>query len=71
MFSKLQQEQIFLQEQSDIKQNDNPYTVTEVSLILKQFVETSFKNVSIRGEISAVKLASSGHIYFSLKDEKA
>ena len=71
MFSKLQQEQIFLQEQSDIKQNDNPYTVTEVSLILKQFVETSFKDISIKGEISAVKLASSGHIYFSLKDENA
>ena len=71
MFHKLQQEKIFLQEQVDIKQNDNLYSVTEISLILKQFVETSFKDISIKGEISSVKLASSGHIYFSLKDENA
>jgi exodeoxyribonuclease VII large subunit len=40
-------------------------------LILKQFIETSFKNIVIKGEVSGVKMASSGHIYFSLKDENA
>ena len=71
MFYKLQQEEIFLQSLSNINKNDRPYTVTEISLILKQFVETSFKDISIKAEISGIKLASSGHIYFSLKDENA
>ena len=66
---------MFLQEQNiirnDVDLTDTPYTVTEISLILKQFVETSFKNVTVRGEVSGVKLASSGHVYFSLKDENA
>ena len=53
------------------KCNKEPFTVTEISVILKQLIERSFQLVKIKGEISGVKKASSGHIYFSLKDNRA
>lgn len=66
---------MLFQEHKSINKNfnedDNPYTVTEISLIIKQYVENSFKDISIKGEVSGIKIASSGHIYFSLKDENA
>lgn len=43
-------------------------SVTEVSLSLKATVEQVFGYVRVRGEVSGLKKASSGHIYFSLKD---
>lgn len=46
-----------------------PLTVTELSRALKGVVETNFAFVRVRGEISGLKRAGSGHIYFSLKDE--
>jgi exodeoxyribonuclease VII large subunit len=47
------------------------YTVTEISLVLKQLVEAAFPNIIVKGEISGIKVASSGHVYFSLKDENS
>ncbi len=47
---------------------DNFVTVTQLSLKLKQLVETSFGALSVRGEISGLKRHTSGHVYFSLKD---
>ena len=44
-------------------------TVTEISLSLKSCVEQVFNHIKVRGEISDVKRATSGHIYFSLKDK--
>ena len=55
----------------DLIKNDVPFTVTEISLIIKQYIENSFQNIEIKGEVSGIKIASSGHIYFSLKDENA
>lgn len=43
-------------------------SVTELSLSLKACVEQVFASVRVRGEVFGVKRASSGHIYFSLKD---
>lgn len=56
---------------NEMAHDNAPYTVTEISLIIKQFIESSFKDVTIKGEVSGIKMASSGHIYFSLKDENA
>ena len=56
---------------SSEKQRRAPYTVTELSLMIKQIMENSFQEIEIKGEISGVKKASSGHIYFSLKDSNA
>ena len=43
-------------------------SVTEVSQALKGLVETAFARIKVKGEVSAVKRAASGHIYFSVKD---
>ena len=43
-------------------------SVTEISLSLKACVEQVFSDIRVRGEVSGVKKAASGHIYFSLKD---
>lgn len=47
------------------------YSVTELSLKLKGFIEDNFSLVKVRGEISGLKIASSGHVYFNLKDEQS
>ncbi|MDD9900783.1 MAG: exodeoxyribonuclease VII large subunit [Alphaproteobacteria bacterium] len=46
-------------------------TVSEVSQQLKRMVEKNFSFVRIRGEISRVTVAKSGHMYTSLKDADA
>lgn len=47
------------------------FTVSELSKALKKTLEESFSFVRVRGEISGLSRPSSGHVYFSLKDEKA
>ena len=47
------------------------YTVTQISALLKSAIETDFNYVRVKGEISGFKSASSGHIYFNLKDANA
>ncbi len=52
--------------------NAAEFTVSEISGALKRLVEDSFGNVRVRGEISGYRGPhSSGHAYFSLKDDKA
>lgn len=51
--------------------NIHEYTVSELSGALKRTVEDNFGNVRVRAELSGVKLHSSGHLYLSLKDERA
>src|SRR5690606_27965336 len=46
-------------------------SVSEISALLKRAVEDRFGFVRIRGELSGVKRAASGHLYCALKDEKA
>ncbi len=51
--------------------NSEPLSVTDLSRSLKRVVEDRFGFVRIRGELSGVKRAASGHLYCSLKDEKS
>lgn len=51
--------------------NAAPLTVTEISQVLKRVVEDRFGFVRLRGELSGVKRAASGHLYCCLKDEGA
>ena len=51
--------------------NAEPLTVSEISQALKRTVEDRFGFVRLRGELSGVKRAASGHLYCALKDEKA
>ncbi|MEE1877801.1 exodeoxyribonuclease VII large subunit [Altererythrobacter litoralis] len=55
------------------RQGDNaaPLSITEISNMLKRVVEDRFGFVRLRGELSGVKRAASGHLYLALKDENA
>ncbi len=56
----------------DTPSNLGEFTVTEISHALKRSIEDRFGHVRVRGEISGFRGAhSSGHCYFSLKDEGA
>ncbi len=47
------------------------YTVQELTREIKGVLENGFPGIRVRGEISNYKRAASGHIYFTLKDEKS
>ncbi|MCF8473176.1 MAG: exodeoxyribonuclease VII large subunit [Emcibacter sp.] len=51
--------------------NAPEYTITALSMALKNMVEDKFGYVRLRGEISGLKRAASGHVYLALKDEKS
>ena len=46
-------------------------TVTDITRRIKQILESGFSSVIVVGEISNFKRHSSGHLYFTLKDEGA
>lgn len=52
-------------------ENDSVLSVTEISNALKATVERAFGFVRVRGEMTEVKRAASGHIYMTLKDAGA
>ena len=47
------------------------FSVSEISVKIKTLLENNIGSVRIKGEISGLKIATSGHGYFSLKDENA
>ena len=51
--------------------NAEPLSITEISQSLKRMVEDRFGHVRLRGELSGVKRAASGHLYCALKDDKS
>ena len=46
-------------------------TVSQITGLIKEILESGFRRISVEGEISNFRPASSGHIYFSLKDPDA
>jgi exodeoxyribonuclease VII large subunit len=46
-------------------------TVTELTRLLRAAIEPRFKDVFVAGEIANLRRQSSGHLYFTLKDEGA
>jgi exodeoxyribonuclease VII large subunit len=56
----------------DSPSNLTEFSVSELSGSIKRTVETAFDHVRVRGEISGYRGPhSSGHAYFSLKDDRA
>ena len=53
------------------RDNNPPRTVSELSFALKRALEEQFGHVRLRGEISKVNRHASGHVYLTLKDDKA
>lgn len=47
------------------------FTVSELADELRDTLAAEFTDIFVAGEISGVKLAASGHYYFTLKDDKA
>ena len=58
-----------------MKQNffssDTVFTVSNLTAILKDLLESNFANITLEGEISNYRPNASGHLYFTLKDETA
>lgn len=52
---------------------DNVYSVTQVNLYIKNIFirDYALNNIYIKGEVSNCKYHTSGHIYFTLKDDKS
>jgi len=47
------------------------YSVSELSLEIRNLFERQFPDVWVTGEVSNLRAAGSGHLYFTLKDESA
>ena len=58
---------------SDLELTKKIYTVNQVTNVIKTLIEDDFllKNIEVKGEASNVTYHKSGHVYFSLKDEKS
>jgi len=47
------------------------FSVSDASALLKKVVETAFPTIKIRGELSQITRATSGHMYMTIKDSGA
>ncbi len=59
------QSRIIAQDQVDV------YSVSAIAKQIKACIDGRFADIKIKGEISGVKYADSGHVFFSLKDSEA
>jgi exodeoxyribonuclease VII large subunit len=55
----------------DMQSQRKIYSVSELSLELKNLLEKQFPDVWVTGEVSNFRAATSGHFYFTLKDANA
>ena len=55
----------------EIEADTTILTVTELTVGIKSILEETFPYLSVSGEISNFKRHSSGHSYFSLKDDRS
>src|SRR6201988_5205805 len=57
--------------QFNLKPERRVSAVSELTARIRNLTARNFTDVSVQGEISNLRPASSGHIYFTLKDERA
>jgi exodeoxyribonuclease VII large subunit len=57
--------------QPDASGNARPYSVSELAFALKRTLEDAYGFVRLRGELSKVTHHSNGHVYLTLKDDRA
>jgi len=48
-----------------------PLRIAEITSIIKEILEGSFPSVTLEGEISNCRPSSTGHLYFTLKDDNS
>ncbi|WP_091737260.1 exodeoxyribonuclease VII large subunit [Phenylobacterium immobile] len=56
---------------ADQASNTQPYSVSELAFALKRTLEDAYGFVRLRGELSKVTHHANGHVYLTLKDERA
>lgn len=54
-----------------MNRNTNVYQVSQLSEEMRRLMETSYPEIWIEGELSSLSAPVSGHLYFSLKDERS
>ncbi len=57
--------------ESPNQSNVHEFSVGELAFSLKRTLEDNFGHVRVRGELSRISVAASGHMYSSLKDDAA
>lgn len=60
-----------MQKPDPIIKPEQIFSVSDASALLKTIVETAFSVIHVRGELSGITRATSGHIYMSIKDSGA
>ena len=50
---------------------DKVFTVSQLTALIKELIEGSFPSITLEGEISNYRPNTSGHLYFTLKDNEA
>ncbi|ESQ77995.1 exodeoxyribonuclease VII large subunit [Asticcacaulis sp. YBE204] len=55
----------------DSPSNNPPWSVSELAGALKRTIETAYDHVRVRAEVSKVTRHASGHVYLTLKDDRA
>lgn len=50
---------------------DTVFTVSQITDLIKEILETSFRTITIEGEISNWRPSAAGHVYFTLKDNSS
>lgn len=60
-----------MMENTFVSPDDMIFSVSDASALLKRVVESNFQRIKIRGELSQITKASSGHIYMTIKDAGA
>ena len=48
---------------------DKIFSVSEINSAVKELLAAAFPQVSVKGEVSGLRTAASGHVYFDLKDQ--
>jgi exodeoxyribonuclease VII large subunit len=52
-------------------QQERPYSVSQITFLIRDLLEGEFFGITVEGEISNFRPSSTGHLYFSLKDDQA
>ena len=60
-----------MQKPEPFVKTDVVFSVSDAAALLKKVVETAFPEIRIRGELSQITRATSGHLYMTIKDENA
>jgi hypothetical protein len=50
---------------------ERPLSVGELTARLKMLVESGFARIEVEGQVSGFRPHSSGHLYFTLKDDRS